>query len=383
MRRCIQVFSVSVAALLVTTGAFTIRRECALALTETRAAVDSVVFSFVILGCNRIQAADWKKIKNDDPSSANLPQLQQSFVDISKLNPLPNYVFFTGDLVLNLEQDDGKILRSQLDAWSQLYRASPLVGKTTLVPMTGNHEMLQEIDQAGKKVEASNPATDPVWVDWLHQNGFDRFAGNGPTPAGQNLDRLQDDQSKLTYSFNDGDRHFIIINTDTLTTTKNVGWIALNWIKNDVESAQRNPQAKGIYLFGHKPITPPIETASQADAGIFNDSSSALANQLQSVLLANPKVKGYFCAHAHLWEARPLMSSTQPWQVIAGNAGSQLESNWAPAGGTYYGFTVVNVYGSGTVGIVSYTRPVPDPYYADSAPPGRPQSEIMISSSSP
>jgi len=43
----------------------------------------------VFMGCNRIQHKDWKKIKTDDPSSANLAQLHQTFQDIAHLDPVP------------------------------------------------------------------------------------------------------------------------------------------------------------------------------------------------------------------------------------------------------------------------------------------------------
>ena len=58
-------------------------------LSIPRVAGDPVKLSFLFMGCNRIQHSDWEKIKEDDPSSANLPQLQQSLKDISQLQPRP------------------------------------------------------------------------------------------------------------------------------------------------------------------------------------------------------------------------------------------------------------------------------------------------------
>jgi len=55
--------------------------------------------------------------------------------------------------------------------------------------------------------------------------------------------------------------------------------------------------------------------------------------------------------------------------VIAGNGGSELESGGSPAGGDYFGFTLVNLYGDNTVGVISYTRPVPIPYHAPGLQP--------------
>src|SRR5262249_47929820 len=149
----------------------------------------------VFFGCNRIQKHDWDKGEN--PSSANLPQLRQTFADIAGpdrvLSRIPPYFFFTGDLVLNLATDDGTTLREQLDAWVDLFHMDPsgISGKTTLVPLPGNHEMLQEVGSGDTKIEILNPPTNAVWVNWLTANGFDRFAGNGPTNAGPNPDLLE------------------------------------------------------------------------------------------------------------------------------------------------------------------------------------------------
>jgi len=79
------------------------------------------------------------------PSSANLPQLRQSLNDISQLQPRPSSLFFMGDLVVNLADDNGKTLKKQLDAWTELFNASPLTGKVTLIPLPGNHEMLKSV----------------------------------------------------------------------------------------------------------------------------------------------------------------------------------------------------------------------------------------------
>jgi hypothetical protein len=70
---------------------------------------DTVSYSFVYLGCNRLQPSDWQTMQATNPSSANVPQLQQTLADLAGLNPLPQLFFFVGDLVLNLEPDDGTI----------------------------------------------------------------------------------------------------------------------------------------------------------------------------------------------------------------------------------------------------------------------------------
>jgi hypothetical protein len=336
---------------------------------------DTVRYSFVYLGCNRLQDSDWKPMKETNPSSANVPQLQQTLADLAGLNPSPQFFFFVGDLVLNLEPDDGKTLQKQLDAWTLLYNASPPAGKIPLIPLPGNHEMLQQVNGN----EVPNAATDPVWLSWLKENHLDGYAGNGPTPAGTNADLLVDDQSALTYSFDRGDMHFVLLSTDTLNQPDQAGWIATNWIANDLQQAQQNPDTTAIFVLGHKPIVPPKDATDDAD-GILNTTPYPLAQRLQQLLQQTPKVKAYLCAHAHEWSATQLGGAGGAWQVVAGNGGSQLEHSWNPPGGPFYGFTLVKLYTSGQVSVTSFQRPVPDPYFAaDPLPsPAQPQPEMFL-----
>jgi hypothetical protein len=225
--------------------------------------------------------------------------------------------------------------------------------------------MLQKVapPSGGSKVEIQNGAADAIWTTWLGANGFDAFAGNGPTTAAPNADALADDQSKLSYSFDDGDVHYVVLNTDTWTSTSNVttgstqtGWVALHWLEADLAAAQAKASTKHVFLFGHKPIVSPLAGAGPDDA-----INATFTTSLEQLLGANDKVRGYLCAHAHEWDARKLpgTGARSVYQVIAGNDGSQLEFGWIPS---YYGFTVARVYTSGRVGITSYQRPVPNPY---------------------
>jgi hypothetical protein len=336
---------------------------------------DTVGYSFVYLGCNRLQQSDWKSMQATNPSSANVPQLQQTLADLAGLSPSPQLFFFVGDLVLNLEPDDGTTLKNQLNAWTLLYNASPVAGKIPLIPLPGNHEMLQKVNGN----EVPNAATDPIWVTWLKENRLDGFAGNGPTPSGTNPDLLVDDQSALSYSFDRGSIHFVLLNTDTLSQPNQIGWIAYNWVVNDLQRAQQNADTTAIFVLGHKPIVSPKDATGPGDT-ILNTSPYLLAQQLQQLLQQTPKVKAYLCAHAHEWDATQLGGAGGVWQVIAGNGGSQLESSWNPPGGPFYGFTLVKLYVSGQVSVTSYQRPVPNPYFgADPLPPpARPQPEMFL-----
>lgn len=338
--------------------------------------------SFVVTGCNRVGFSVFEQIQSEDPSGANLPQLRQTFADVANLRPVPPLFFFTGDLVVAEEADQGEALTTQLDAWFDVFSSAPsgISQKTNFVPIVGNHEVLQSLEADSPSgsffFETPNNFVDAVWLNWIEAHGFDRFAGNGPTPQNSPQDLLGDDQSKFTYSFNVGAVHFVVLNTDSFSTTQNIGWIPMAWLSRDIQQAQANRQIRTILILGHKPIVSTYRaTVFDAAPAIINP----LANQLQALMLANPKVVAYLCAHNHEWHLFHLAGPGSPWQVIAGNAGSELDENWNPPGGPFFGFTLVNVYRDGSVGINPYGRPVPNPYYEPPTQPARPRGEILLS----
>jgi hypothetical protein len=338
---------------------------------------DALDTSFVFVGCNRLQKADWDPASN--PSSANLPELSQTFADVVAMQDRPDRFFFTGDLVLGLVSDT-TVLAGQLDGWAALHAADPsgIAAKVPLIPLVGNHEMLAKVKANGSKVELSNPGADDVWTTWAAAHGYDAHAGNGPTPAGDDADALADDQSRLSYSFDAGDVHYVVLDTDTWTTTPDpatgdtqIGWMPLKWLTADLASAQANGAVKHVVLLGHKPVVSP--TGDATSDGAVNP---ALTGALEALLDATPKVRGYFCAHAHLWDARKLPGQRGVYQIVAGNGGSQLEASW---GAPTYGFTEVRIYASGKVGVVSWQRPVPATYDQGPTSAAVPEPELVIS----
>ena len=351
---------------------------------KAQSAIDPVARAFVFVGCNRLGRQEVQP----GTSSANEPQLQQTFKDIadySKTLGLPNpptHLFFCGDLVNNEMRDKGQTLTSQLDAWTHEINGYGLIG-TVLVPLPGNHEVLQ-----WGNPETPNPATYPVWLNWFKTNGYDRYSGNGPRGPGHGLnpDRLASDNRDFTYSFDDGDVHFVIANTDTLSDLKPppIGWIPEAWLASDLAAAQANSSTKFIFLFGHKPIYAPLTPESQMQDGstnILNSPTHPMASRLQSTLEATPKFTGYLCSHAHLWDARRLMPRGTVWQVVAGNAGSPIQTNWHADDPRkrYFGFTLVTIYASGKVTATSFGRPVPSPCNAkEGVVPARPMETVTL-----
>lgn len=178
-----------------------------------------------------------------------------------------------------------------------------------------------------------------------------------------------EDQSKLTYSFDDGDVHYVVLNTDTWTSmadnttgSTQIGWVALHWLQRDLAAAQANPAVRHIFVLGHKPIVSPVPSPTADDA-----INPAFTTSLETLLLSTGKVRGYLCAHAHQWDARKLpgSGSHDVHQIIAGNgaaASSRPRGRLPTTALRWRAFTRRAAWASRA------TRPVPNPYTAAAQP---------------
>lgn len=344
-------------------------------LCLSRPVDDPVAFSFAAFGCNRLETEDWTGHERENPSSANLPQLKQNILDVQSISPKPSFLLAMGDLVMNYAPDDGSALRSQLDGWATQVKS---LAKIPIIPIAGNHEL----NQKKGKNKVPNLATDRIWNEWLERSGFARFEGNGPTPHWQeNPDRLIDDQSRLSYSFDQLGNRFIVINTDTRTSeidpktqATKVAWIPVNWVIAQLRESESNPQIKNVFLIGHRNLFDPLETnkGSQID--------ESRAAQLLAEIPKCSKFRAYVCAHLHAWDLS-IIPGTSAWQIVAGNGGSPPEDSWHPKRGYTYGFAVVQVHRSGAVGVVGYHRAA-SPEALKGADvgvsPAKPDPEVMI-----
>lgn len=371
---------------------------------EGAAAQDEVAMAFVYVGCNRV---GWSE-KTDPatgkpaplpPSTANKPQLMQTFKDVAnELAHKPEYLFLCGDIVRN-EQPGFKTLEEQLDLWQADWASGALAGSksTMLVPFPGNHEVLKSVEYAdGMYYEVPSPAAYGTWVNWLNKNKHFPQKGNGPAAGGGDL--LIGDNSQQSYSFDaptaDGKHaHFVVLNTDSHSSFKcddpmcyqppqqdvqfkgatiegtmtqgMPGWIAADWAVKDIAAAAADENTDVIFVLGHKPLLNREEKSDQASTGrdtIFNCDEGKLGSRLFAALQSAQeagKFGGYLCAHQHLWDAFQMPGAEGPklWQVIAGNGGTKLNA------GDQFGFTYVQIYKSGKVTATSYGRKVPESYY--------------------
>lgn len=309
-----------------------------------------VDFSFVVVGCNRVDKADVVKAS---PSTANVEQLKRTFDEVSKLSPAPKFLFLAGDLVMGYTSDV-KVLESQLMAWKDLYESSPLASsKTTLIPITGNHETQNE-----KKV--SYEGAEKTWLKVMAP--YLKYAGNGPRAGGK--DNLKTDQSKLTYSFDYKGTHFVVLNTDPVGRDWSV---PKEWIAKDLDKAKAS-YAKHIFAIGHKPAhgypinlyNPPTDKEDSLGKLYPADRDDFWAS------LVKNKAEAMLAAHDHIYY-RARIPKGKTWQIIAGNGGSKLEKVVDQAKNNFFGFTEVSVLKNNRVMVTSYGRDVPkDGYLAPS-----------------
>ena len=298
----------------------------------TSAVRDTLAYSFAVLGCNRIDNADVNLATN--PSTANVPQLTRTFDDLAALRPVPDYLFFMGDMVLGYSPDTAVIGR-ELRAWVALYRAAPL-SRTgiRMVAMPGNHEVM-----SGKN-QPSFVGAEQAWRTALRPY----LAGRNGPPAG-GPDRLATDQSQLSYSFDYKQSHFVVLNTDPVGAE---GTVPLNWLGQDLAAA-RARGSKHLFALGHKPALP-----APANDGLSNGGS------MWSLLEAN-HAEAMLAAHNHLYY-RIQTPPYHPWQLIAGNGGSVLDASAHP-NKVFFGYTLVKVFTSGKVKAYSYGRDLPTSGY--------------------
>ncbi len=298
--------------------------------------VPGLDYSFVVLGCNRVEDVD----SVGNPSTANVYQLNRVFSEVAAMNPLPRYLFFAGDMVLGYEADTVK-LANQLTAWLGLYKAHPISKlPITLVAIPGNHETQNKA--AGKKsFVAAERTFQRVMYDYLQGNNGPRITGLLP-----GTDSLTTDQSKLSYSFDYKNDHFVILNTDPVGRDNIASY---KWASADVAAA-RAAGVRHVFAVGHKP----------AYTGHFKTTADGLEtipaqrDSLWSMFEAQ-QVDAFFSAHVHCADSiQPHAGKT--WQVIAGNGGSLVEALFQNPPNAYFGYVHVKVYSSNRVNVTSLGR---------------------------
>jgi hypothetical protein len=316
-------------------------------LYSPQIANDSVLLSFAFVGCNRIDRKD-KHDHNTNSSTANIPQLRQTFNEVAQLQPKPDFFFFLGDLVLGLN-DDPKVLGGELQAWlNQLqdphFSKFPQAG-IPLVAMPGNHEMLFKADEGELPWRGAIDTWQKVMSGLVPNAKLNRVSG--PDSLWQ----------RQTYSFRHLNSHFIVLNTDTWNEDSLIGTFPIDWVEADLMQARADSNVEHIFVLSHKPVV--VNPKKEADDTVNDSLGSALWK-----LLEKYEVEAMLSAHSHQYQRlQPNQGKTQ--QVIAGNGGSKYNGS-LPADEQFMGFCRVLVMKSGRVQLQSYGRCVPKKHYLSS-----------------
>lgn len=244
---------------------------------------NDAVFSFAILG-------DTQRF---DPKNSQ-GGYQQAVENIKKINP--DLVFAVGDLVSDCE----KYCEDSLESWKKILGA--LAPKTYAV--MGNH------DRTG------GDSSDKAW-----QNAFD-FPDNGPAGFGE-----------LTYSFDYGNSHFVILDSDK-PEEHIVNKDQRNWLEADLANNKKNK----IFVFFHEPAYP-VSSKIGESLDVDKKERDALWD-----ILSRYEVRAVFNGHEHLQSRKKIGNI---YQFVFGNTDSFDHNNPKPGVAEYHhigqGFGMIEI----------------------------------------
>jgi hypothetical protein len=227
---------------------------------------------------------------------------------------------------------------------------------TYVVPVPGNHETQCKACGKVAKVENEN-----AWRANMGDLILDttRFtAVTGLTASHVNVsdngsyDSLTTAQNQLSYSFDVGDSHFAVVNTDAVGADSKA---PSAWLQSDLSSAQSRG-AKHFFVFGHKAAYTYSFSANSTPTPAGALDTNPTARDSFWTVISNFGAT-YFCGHEHIF------NMSQPtggaWQVLVGSGGSPFESKQGvaslnPATDRTYAWATVSVRKSGKVDITAY-----------------------------
>ncbi len=329
-----------------------------------------------------------------------------------------NLLFFNGDMVLGYGNanpsanvsDVGSVINSDLVRFYTEYAfwrgmaATLIEAGTYVVPVPGNHETQCRTALAAPSINPTTGAYMPQTVCGALVNGQDTlgsvnggknairqnedaFRANmgdlildqtrlpGLLPSGQMLanvdtaDHAAQDypfiagntkvtaagpQQQLSFSFDIGASHFVVINNDVSGGNDNTA--PVNWLKNDFAAARGRGETN-FFVFGHKPAYTYNFAGNAGKAAGLDANAYTTANRDAFWNVIQTYGATYFSGHQHTFNmVQPMPApngSGRPasWQVIVGSGGSPFDPKVTASGlaptDRDYAYAVVNVYQSG------------------------------------
>lgn len=253
--------------------------------------------------------------------------------------------------------------------------APVLESGTYVFPVPGNHETVCKAcpknsdGQRVAKVENEQAWAANMGDLILDTARFTSLLGTPPSnpafgpAAGSSPDSLTTDQSKLGYSFDYKNQHFVVINTDPVGAETSA---PTQWLSADLSAAKARGVQK-IFVFGHKPAYTYNYAASGATAitGAGLDATAtttAKRDAFWNVIESNGAT--YFCGHEHVYNVRQPVKAggvvSSSYQVIVGAGGSPFDQKTSgaasanPATDRSYSWATVKIHQDGGVDILGY-----------------------------
>jgi len=227
--------------------------------------------------------------------------LQSAIKNIKNQNV--NLVFAVGDIISSC--DGGSKCQEKLNQWKSVI--GTLFSKTYV--MMGNH------DRTGKDKS-----------DAIYQRFFN-FPINGPAGF-----------SELAYSFDFGNSHFIILDSDK-PKEHIIDSTQRNWLEQDLAKNK----GKNVFVFFHEPAYPTGNKIKES-LDVNPKDRDALWN-----ILVRYKVKGVFSGHEHIQSRRNVNGI---YQFVFGNTDVFLHDNPKPGMAEYFlrsqGYGIVEIEGNKT-----------------------------------
>jgi hypothetical protein len=220
---------------------------------------------------------------------------------------------------------------------------------TYIVPVPGNHEVQCKRCNKVAQVENENAWRDNMGDLLPDISRFTTLVGTPPENMSSTnpgvADGIKTNQSQLSFSFDVGKSHFVVINTDPVGKD---GYAPTNWLEADLTNADLRG-AKRIFVFGHKPaVFYDYVGSSASSTSSLNDKDSAASKDFWTVI-DNHKAT-YFCGHEHTYNvSKPYGKNS--YQVLVGSGGSPFETSTPTfvASDRMYSWATVQIFESGKV----------------------------------
>jgi len=270
----------------------------------------------ILLVSNFVSAQSFKFAAMSDSrgfdNGVNTPVLTALLEHMIKTNPEIKFLVFAGDMV-NGHNYDPERTKRELEYWKEVM--SPIYNSPNVVwpgvwPVVGNHEIRHREDEDN------------------FREVFQDVYMNGPK-----------EQKGLSYSFDFGNSHFTIINTDAWyygdisdTTDDRRDWHYIkymDWLENDIKSANERG-VKHIFTFSHEM---PFPIGGHLRDGLPNlgrnltlplDSTRQWyldrRDRFWNLMKAN-NADAHICGHEHTYGRQEVEGV---YQILNGSAGAPL-----------------------------------------------------------